>query len=445
MMRFQTARRLSLAIVLSSTLAAPYAAAQLSPSTAAAQVTEFDVNGLKVLIKRRPGSQTMAGGLFVRGGATSLTPKTAGIESLMLDVATEASTKYPLERLRRELARTGTSLSAQSTEDYSVIALAATAPNFERAWDMFVDVALHPTLATADVERVRAQTLASLRGAGDGAESRLQQFQDSIAYIGHPYANLVDGTEQTVSSFTAADLRAYHRQVMQTSRLLLVLVGDLDPVQMRQRIAAAFGTLPRGTYVAPQVPTLSFTSAALTTDARDLPTNYVQGIFSAPGIAEGDIYPLRVATSILRDRVFNEVRVKRNLSYAPDAFLRSRAANVGGLYVTAVDANQAVSVMLAEVKRLQTEPVDQDAIDATATSYLTQYYTDQETNAAQAGTLAQYELIGGGWRNSFETITRSLAVRPADIQRVAQRYMKNWQFVVVGDPSKIDRAIFIGR
>ena len=35
----------------------------------AALVTEFDVNGLKVLVKRREGSLTVAAGLFIRGGA----------------------------------------------------------------------------------------------------------------------------------------------------------------------------------------------------------------------------------------------------------------------------------------------------------------------------------------------------------------------------------------
>ena len=35
----------------------------------AALVSEFDVNGLKVLLKRREGSLTVAAGLFVRGGA----------------------------------------------------------------------------------------------------------------------------------------------------------------------------------------------------------------------------------------------------------------------------------------------------------------------------------------------------------------------------------------
>ena len=75
------------------------------------QVTELDVNGLKILVKRRPGVPTAAVALFIKGGSTNVTPETAGIESLMLNVSTEASKAYPREMLRKELARTATNLS----------------------------------------------------------------------------------------------------------------------------------------------------------------------------------------------------------------------------------------------------------------------------------------------------------------------------------------------
>ena len=42
-------------------------------SDAERQVTEFDVNGLKVLVKRRPGTPTVSAGLFFRGGSRNLT------------------------------------------------------------------------------------------------------------------------------------------------------------------------------------------------------------------------------------------------------------------------------------------------------------------------------------------------------------------------------------
>jgi zinc protease len=136
--------------------------------------------------------------------------------------------------------------------------------------------------------------------------------------------------------------------------------------------------------------------------------------------------------------------VRRNLSYAPDAFLNSQRANIGGIYVSAVDANQAVRVMLDEIARLQREPLDADDIKGTVQQFLTRYYVGQQTNAAQAGELAQYELIGGGWRNSADFIDRLRAVTPADVQRVAQKYMRNIRFVVLGNPKSIDSRIFTG-
>jgi len=213
---------------------------------------------------------------------------------------------------------------------------------------------------------------------------------------------------------------------------------------VRDLVAASLGKLPRGAYKAEAVPQLAFDKSTVEVTRRELPTNYIQGLFTAPPLTSPDIYPMRIASSLLRDRVFEEVRVKRNLSYAPDAFLRTQAANVGGLYVTAVDANQSIRVMLNEIARLQSEPVSADDIHAVIAQYLTTYYLGQETNAAQAGELAQYELIGGGWRNSVDFLEKLSAVTPADIQRVSQKYMRNIRFVVLGNPQSVDPNVFTG-
>src|ERR1041384_5038982 len=85
----------------------------------AALVSEFDVNGLKVLLKRREGSLTVAAGLFIRGGAANINAENAGVETLMLSVATEASTNFPREKMRSELSRMGTVIGSSSSNDYS--------------------------------------------------------------------------------------------------------------------------------------------------------------------------------------------------------------------------------------------------------------------------------------------------------------------------------------
>lgn len=426
----------------------PQAQAQQSIQTVvanqAALVSEFDVNGLKVLLKRREGSLTVAAGLFIRGGASNISAQNAGIETLMLSAATEATTNFPRERMRSELSRMGTVIGSSSNNDYSVLSLATTRMHFERSWQMFTDVVLRPSFTKEDVGLVQQRQVVSLSDDTDNPDVYLQKLQERVAYAGHPYLNNTSGTPESVGKLTPEDLRSYHTKLMETSRLLLVIVGDLNPNDVRGLVAASFGKLPRGAYKSETIPQLAFDKSSVEVTPRELPTNYVQGLFTAPSLVSPDIYAMRVASSLLRDRVFEEVRVKRNLSYAPDAFLRTQAANVGGLYVTAVDANQSIRLMLNEIARLQTEPVSADDIHAVVAQYLTTYYLGQETNAAQAGELAQYELIGGGWKNSVNFLERLTAVTPADIQRVAQKYMKNIRFVVLGNPKSVDTGVFTG-
>lgn len=432
---------------------APAAAAASAPPVSASSetadlerlVTEFEVNGLKVLVKRREASQTVVAGLFLRGGARNVTAENAGIEALMLDAATEASALFPRERMRRELSRIGTSISYGINHDYSVLSLASTRQHFDRSWEIFTDAALHPSFAKDDFERVKSRIIISRSDDEDTPDSFLQVLQSRQAYANHPYLNDPRGTVETITRLTVDDVRRFHREMMETSRLLLVVVGDVDAREIRRKVENSFGKLPRGDYRPTPVPPLSFKTPSVAVTERQLPTNYVQGVFVAPPLTEPDIYPMRIASSILRDRVFYEVRVRRNLSYAPDAFLGSQGANTGGIYVTSGDANQAVRVMLAEITRLQREPISTNDIRAHVQQYLTRHYLSQETNAAQAGELAQYELIGGGWRNSADFIERLRSVTPADVQRVARAYMRNIQFVIIGNPLSIDKNVFTGQ
>lgn len=434
----------SLILLLSFSISAQNSVeAKTALQTGAAQITEFDVNGLKVLVKRRSNSPTVAVGLFLRGGARNLTSGNAGIESFTFGAATEASAKFPRETLRRELARTGSQIGSSANYDFSALSLASTRAAFDRSWTVFTDVALNPSFAPEDVERVREQILTGLREKATDPDSSLTELSERAAYTGLPYANNPGGSLETIARFKTEDLKRYHKEAMQTSRLILVVVGDIDAAEIKPKIESAFGALPRGNYQEKPFAGLAFTTPTVEVTTRALPTNYVQGVFSAPSLSDPDYYALQVATTILRDRVFEEVRVKRNLSYAPSAFLNTRGSNVGGIYVSAVDANRATGLMLDEIQKLQTEPVDDADISGVAGQYLTTYYIGQETNVAQAANLATYELIGGGWRNSLAYLDKVRAVKPSDVQRVARKYMRNLRFVVLGNPTLIDKKIFM--
>ena len=411
-------------------------------SAQAASVTEFDVNGLKVILRRRASAPTVAVGLFLRGGVRNLTDKTAGLESLMLTSAIEAGQSYPRQAVRRELARTGSTLSASAGSDFSVVSLASTRENFDRTWKLFADVTMKPLFDAADVNRVRDQMISSLREQETVPDSALDNLEDKVIYAGHPYSVDPTGTPETLTAITPAQLRDYHKKVMETSRLLLVVVGDVDAADLKARIASTLGTLPKGTYTETALPPLDFSKPSLDVVSRQLPTNYIKGDFAAPSLNSPDYYPMRVAMSILATRIFQEVRVKRQLSYAPNADMDNMGANTANIYVTAVDANQAVDVMLKEIQRIKGESINDEELSGAAGEFLTNYYLKQQTNAAQAGDLARYELIGGGWRNSFQFLNHIREVTPEAVRASANKYMKNIRFVVIGDPAAINKTLF---
>ena len=414
-----------------------------TPAVANGGISEFDVNGLKVIVKRRTSSPTVSLGLFTRGGVRNQTEKSAGIENLTWSVATEASKSYPRADLRRELARTGTAIGGTSGSDFGGLSMVSTSEHFERSWGIFFDLFKNPSFDAADVDRIKTVIVSGLRDQSASADSELTTRSDDVIYAGHPYAVSAGGTIESVSALTSKDLRAFQQSMLDTSKLLLVVVGDTTEEQVKRLVTASFATIKRGTYKSKPIPQLSFTKPSLDVFERSLSTNYVRGYFAAPSQAEPDYYAMRVAMAILQSRVHQEVRVQRNLSYAPNAEMGSLAANSASIYVTAVDANQAVQVMLDEIKRLRTETVTEEGYAGIPGFFLTSYYAEHESNASQAGELGRYELAGGGWRRSLEFLTKVQTVTPAQIKAAAEKYMKNVRFVVVGDPKAIDRSIFL--
>ena len=67
-------------------------------------------------------------------------------------------------------------------------------------------------------------------------------------YINHPNALSATGTAESIEALTAVQLKQYQAQQFVTSRMLLVVVGNVDRAQVERLVRATIATLPRGTY-----------------------------------------------------------------------------------------------------------------------------------------------------------------------------------------------------
>lgn len=418
-------------------IVAPVGSAQQQNTT-----TKFDVAGIPVIFKPVTANDVVAVRLYIRGGSANQSAANAGIESFMLEAATHGTSKYSKDAFNERLVETGTSITSDAGYDFSTLALQGVRQHWDEAWDLFSQAALHPTFPAAEVELVRGQLVDDLKRIPDDPDTYLSYLADSSLYAGHAYAIRPGGTPASIGSITRDALAAWQRQRFTKENLLLVVVGNVNRADLTRKIAESFGQLPATGGSAVHATALSPVSPDVLVVSRELPTNYITGYFAAPPPSSRDYAALRVATDVLSDRLFEEVRTKRNLTYAVGAGLSSRAVNRGSLYVTAVDPDTTLKVIFSEVRRLQREPLPATTLAENVNTFLTEFWLNQQSNMGQAAQLGLFELSGGGWQNLGRFVDAVKQVTPGDVQRVASQYMQHARFAVIGDSKKINRTLF---
>jgi zinc protease len=427
-------------------VAAPLAS---PPPADPAPVTDGDItvgyaNGMQIIVKRIPGAELASSQLNIRGGVRNWQAADAGVERLALSAAVAGGTvSLDKDAFARKLAALGSNISARSTQDYSAIQAKCLTAKWDETFALLAGTFLHPALPASEIEVQRAAQIAELRREQENPDAALQLLMHKTVFAGHPYANRAIGTLESVSALKADALRAHLGKLRETNRLVLVVVGDLDPAHVIAQAKTALGALPRGAYTPAPLPQLSFTQPTVTTAEKKLATNYIQGVFPAPGWTDPDFAGAMMTMNVLAFRLFEEIRTKRNLSYAPGAnFGWYSAMALGSVYVSAVDPNTTVKVIYDEIARLKKEPVPEKELAGTKETFLTGYLMRNEATDGQAGLLSTAALIGGDWKLGRGLPERIRAVTAADVQRFAQKYIGRLQVVVLGDPAKIDKALF---
>ena len=427
----------ALAALLLTAVIAPEGAAQRAADSA---TTAFEVNGLRVIHRRVTANEVVAANLYLLGGVSQVPLAKAGLELLLLESAERGTRKYPREVLERKMARLGSAIVTSPTIDWTMVGVRSTVTAFDSTFAIFADQIMQPRLDSGEVETVRTAIISGVRQRGDDPEALLNSFSDSVAFAGHPYGTSPLGSEATLRALTIADLRTWQRTQMVTSRMLLVVVGDIPRAKLEAMVRATLGTLPRGEYkwAPPLVPAPR--SSSLHVIARTLPTNYLQGYWVGPRADSRDYQPMRIAMAALGGRLFTEVRVKRNLTYAVNAPFVDRAVTAAGLYVTTTTPDSVLGIMRRELESMKRGLIDPEGLRLLVQQFITEFFLDNETNSDQATFLARSQLYRGDYRLASGFVDELRKVTPEDIQRVSRQYLTGITMAYIGDPRRITAA-----
>ncbi len=416
-----------------------YSSAPSTKGREEATTEAYDVAGVRVIQRVDTTSEIVVANLYLLGGTRQVTAANAGIETFLLEASRWGTRQYPRERLRRLMARVGTSIAVDAEKDWTSIGIRATRATLDSTWAVFASRVSEPLLDSSDVELVRAQLLSAVAQRRDDPDALLEFLADSFAFADHPYERSPVGTEASLGAISLAELRRYHREQVVKSRMLLVVVGNVRRPALERLVRQTLGRLPAGQYRWSLPDTLPRRSSAVRVVSRPLPTNYVLGYYRGPRAGTKEYQALRVATAVLTGQLFSEIRSRQNLTYAVDAPFLERAVAAGGLYVTTVNPERTLDLMRQELVALRTSLVSDEGLDRLVQQFTTEYFLDNETAAAQADLLARAELYSGDFQSTQRFAEDLRRLTPADVQAAAERYIRDVRFVFIGDSSKVPR------
>jgi zinc protease len=399
--------------------------------------TAYEVSGLRVIQRFSQVDDVVAVRLYLLGGTRQVTERTAGIEALLLRAGAYGTAQFPRDEARRALDRTGAITIIEPELDWTVFGFTGLVGDLDVAWRVLADRLMHPTLAEEDVAQARAKLLTESHRRYTEPDERLRALAMRALFTDHPYALDPAGTETSLAALTTADLKAYARDQLVTSRILLAVVGNVTRVHVESLVTATLGQLPRGDYHWVLPPAAPSRKARWLIEHRPIPTTYMLGLFAGPPPTSRSYWAFRVATALLSSRLHSAIRTQRGLSYAAYAPYLEAAVPVGGAYVSTPRPDQVLSLVIEQIQGLEGRELDYFGLSRFIDSFGFRYVAENATASGQADLLARAELYLGSYRTGDEFVKRLHNVSPSDVRRVAAEYMPAIQFAYLGDTTRM--------
>jgi predicted Zn-dependent peptidase len=422
------------------------AAVLLITSTGMAQtkntVEEIMVDGFKVIYKPT-NNQIVSVRLFIKGGTANYNNEQEGIENLLLDVVTNAGTsKYPKSEYNRLLDKMGSTISGSSGLDFGNIALTCVNRNFEASWAIFDDVVNSPLIEDAEFKKQRDAMVSNVKQEKSDPDSYLTEMAMNDAFANLNYDKNTNGSEESLNKLTVDDLKSHFKKVMNKKQTFIVVVGKIDKNQLIEKVKKMVRNMPTGSYLPAKPTMLSINKSTLNTEERKMATNYIRGVMNGAAYGTEESYAMQLAFGILQDRLFDEIRTNRSLSYAPAAFYQTNINPCSNVYVSTTDPDQAVQVIIDEIKKIKTVGFSEQEIKNQKSSYVTTYYMGLETNAAQSQGLGVAE-VKGTYKNYIEFISNINKVPAKDVNAVVKKYLSGIRWSYLGDLTKVKSDTFL--
>lgn len=381
---------------------APPAPGPNRPFSAPAMAERRLANGMRVVVARSTELPIASINLVFGGGSAADPAERPGVASLMTTLVDNGAAGMSAPEIAARIESLGAQFSASTNQDSTTASVSAPTANIDAAGQLLRQIVREPDFAAAEVERERRQALDRLRVSLRDPTFVNQRVAFRAAYGAAPYGAPPGGTPASLAAMSRGEIAAYHRSWWRPDNATLIVTGALDDDAGFALAERLFGDWAAPAEAMPPMPANragpSPAPRVIVVDNPDSDQSAVSVVMRGIARTDSDYFPLFLANNALGGsstaRLFQEVRVRRALSYGANSSLPSYR-DEGVLVALAQTRNNAApevaDVMLGEIRRLAAERLSEEALAKRRTLVIGGFGRQVETTAGLGnflGTLA---------------------------------------------------------
>ena len=402
-----------------------------SRAAAAAGVEKYSLeNGMTVLLERNDSSPVVAVNVWVRTGSACEEEGEYGLAHVHEHMLFKGTEKRKVGEIAGLVEAGGGDINAFTSFDETVYYVVGSGRFLPTALDVLSDVVENSTFDPGELEKELEVVLEEIRRGEDSPSRVLIQKLFSTAYRVHPYGRPVIGTRSSVKSFTREKILDFYRKWYSPDNMILVIVGDFDPGEIRDAVGRTFGKIRKRNTPKCELPPEPAQEGTRTfVLGRDVNTGYFNFGFHIPSAGHEDAPVLDVISGVLgggeSSRLYR--RLKEEAGLVSDIYAYAYTPRESGLFVVGgvvepAKVGEASKRILAEVELMKSAPVGARELSRAKINIERDFVRARETMQGQARKLGYFELDVGDYRYEKEYLERVRAVAAADVARVSKKY-----------------------
>ncbi|HVY61648.1 MAG TPA: pitrilysin family protein [Planctomycetota bacterium] len=447
--------------------------------TRATQTLARALDGGAVAIAREDRSAPIVSASFRFASPLELEPRERpGVAALAERLLVRGTKDLTRAEFAGKLDELGVHFSTSLGLDALTATLEAPAERFEAALDLAAGALLAPAFAPDELEKARAEQVAAIEAVEDDSFGLVGREFYRLLYGDGPYGRPTEGMIEGVRAASRADVESWHAAATRPARLVIAVVGSIDPeaaiAAVERRFCAGSRASPPGAATcdttgssrtlltdtgcpAPATPTAAPAPGAAFAGNANGPTaggrakahrellldrarEQVCFRMGHVGVApsDPDWVPLAIAVRHLASQVFFRYVYENGMAYRAWTYLRGGARAHPFTFemgVSAPNFRKAREGLTEALRDLVAKGLGPEEVARAKAELVSRHLLAQQTDAEQAGLLAYYEGIGLGWGRLDEMPARIEAATVEDVNRALRAHLRpgDLSIAVVGD------------